>query len=161
MIDKYLIYVQESQSNIVIKELPIKQYSILEPLYKEFVIDTAKKTPFKYKNKTLKQKIDQVSNTMKHIILVAYDKELPIGYIIGTIDDKGKTGKMHGVIGQLSVSRKYRGQGIAKDLWAILNKWLDKNGSDLKWVTVLAGNTEAIGLYKSFGFKPEMITMRM
>lgn len=161
MLNKYLNTIQESKSSIVIKELPIKEYSILEPLYKEFVVDTSKKTTRKYKAKTLKKKMDQVSKTKKHIILVAYDRGLPIGYIIGYIDDKQNTGNNHGAIGQLIVSKKYRGKGIAKNLWKILNKWLDDNGSNIKWVTVLAGNTEAVGLYKSFGFKPEMVTLRM
>jgi len=158
----YEEYLYEADSsNIDIKELPIKDYKILESLYQEFVKDTAKKTTRKYKPKTLKTKMEEVSKTKKHIILVAYDEELPIGYIIGYIDDKMKTGLFHGALGQIIVSNKYRGQGIAKNLWSILDKWLDKNNANVKWVTVLAGNKEAIGLYKSFGFKPELLTMRM
>jgi len=161
MINKYLYYIQESESNIVIKELPTKDYKILESLYKEFVIDTSKKTTHKYKNKTLKTKINEITTAKKYILLVAYDKDLPVGFIFGSIDDKQKTGKLHGAIRQLVVSKKYRNKGIAKNLWFILNKWLDKNNADIKWVTVLSRNNEAVGLYKSLGFIPEMITMRI
>jgi len=162
MLNEYLDQLQEGDaSNIEIKELPIKEYSILVSLWKEFVKDTVSKTQFKYKTKPFEVKIKQLKGSKAHIILVAYDNDKPVGYIMGTADDKMKTGKLHGGIAQLVVSKSYRGKGIAKDLWSDLDTWFNDKKVDIKWVTALYGNKEAIGLYKSFGFIPEMLTLRM
>jgi len=152
--------IKESKESIVIKELSIKEYKILNPLWKEFVKDTANKTSFKYENKPFEIKINQLSKSKHGVIFVAYDKDKPIGYIMGTINDNNIQKVKHGGIAQLVVSKNYRGKGIAKNLWSNLNKWFDKYKTKIKWVTSLYNNKEAIGLYKSFGFKPEMLVMR-
>ena len=161
MLDTYLTTIQEStDSDIEIKDLPINNINILGDLFKEFVRDTSKKTKFKNKKKTLNDKKKQLLGSVYHKVLVAYDDNRPIAYMFGTIDDKFKSGVLNGAIAQLVVSKQYRGKGIAKDLWAILDKWFNDKNVKIKWVSALYNNKEAIGLYKSFGFIEDQLIMR-
>jgi len=155
-----ILFESKDKSNIEIKEIPINEYSILRPLYKEFVKDTAKKTKHTYLDKTIDLKIKQLKKCKYGVIYVAYNKTIPVGFVMGSINDDNPPNILSGNIMQLVVSNKYRRQGIASNLCIKIDKWLDSKNTRNKWVTSLYGNKEAISLYKSLGYHPELLVMR-
>ncbi len=94
-------------------------------------------------------------NENKIKITVATNSDLLIGYCISVFDD------CEGEVSTLHVLEQYRKQGIGNKLVNMHIDWLKANGcSDIK-IMVAIENDNAISFYKSIGFKPNTIEMRM
>jgi ribosomal protein S18 acetylase RimI-like enzyme len=89
------------------------------------------------------------------LIVLAYEKDLLIGYCITSLVDGV------GEIDSLFVSENYRGNGIATCLMDTSLNWLKQNNSQKTIVKVSAGNEDAFDFYARQGFFPRLIELQM
>jgi len=147
-------YLEELKNNIIIREIPLSKLNALSNLYNKFCIETAQKTPFPFSDKPLEKRTKELSE-MGHIILVAYSNEVPIGYIIGTTQQKPQAR-----LRQLFIKKEFRGQGIADDLFKRLMQWFKSKDRDLIYVSTMYQNKEAKAFYLRMGFIGEIVMYR-
>jgi ribosomal protein S18 acetylase RimI-like enzyme len=96
------------------------------------------------------------------VLLLARDGEALIGYALSHvlpvedtwIADTWRTGVRIAEIESLSVLPEHRGQGIGTALMDALDRELEALGVDDVIVGALAGNEEALRLYRRRGFRP-------
>lgn len=81
----------------------------------------------------------------------ARDPETIAGYIVATVSADGT-----GTIDSLFIDEKYRGRGIGSALTDRALEWFSRAGCDTISVGVAAGNEEAFGFYRRFGFLRRM-----
>ncbi len=98
------------------------------------------------------EKIIKKKNTL---FLVAEDNKNLIGFIIGEIYNRPKFYKIkkNGFIGDIFVTKKHRGKGIALKLKNKLFKWFKDNKIKSIRLNVFSENKYAIKIYKKWGFK--------
>jgi ribosomal protein S18 acetylase RimI-like enzyme len=78
-----------------------------------------------------------------------------LGYCISTFEgDKGDPQTLH-------VIEEARGKGIGKELMNGHMEWLKRNGCETITITVSYENYNTIEFYKSMGFMPNTIEMRL
>lgn len=92
------------------------------------------------------QSIESEMNRENSVFLIAFEGELPVGYVgLSSVLDEG-------YMGNLAVIENYRRQGIGK---ALMLKLVEECESlDLAFITleVRASNSPAIKLYEALGF---------
>jgi len=71
---------------------------------------------------------------------VAKDKELPVGYVISTINEEND-----GEIESIFIKDRFRGKGIGESLMQKAVDWLDGRNVRSKVVAVVYGNEDAFG----------------
>jgi ribosomal protein S18 acetylase RimI-like enzyme len=96
------------------------------------------------------------------VLLLAYDGDALIGYALGHvlpveetwIADTWRTGPRIAEIESLSVLPEHRGKGIGSALMDALERELEALGITDFIVGALAGNEDALRLYRRRGFRP-------
>jgi ribosomal protein S18 acetylase RimI-like enzyme len=96
------------------------------------------------------------------VLLLARDDDRLVGYALGYtmpvegtwLADTWATGGRVGEIESLSVLPEYRGQGLGSRLLDQLHDELRQQGADDLIVGALAGNSDAIRLYRRHGYRP-------
>jgi ribosomal protein S18 acetylase RimI-like enzyme len=72
-----------------------------------------------------------------------------VGFIVSSVNDD-KVGEVESIF----VGEKFRGYGIGDALMKRALAWMDEQGAESKIVEVAAGNEQAFGFYKRYGFLP-------
>jgi ribosomal protein S18 acetylase RimI-like enzyme len=96
------------------------------------------------------------------VLLLAFDGDALMGYALGHvlavqdtwIADTWRTGPRIAEVESLSVLPEYRGQGVGTALMDALERELDALGISDFIVGALAGNEDALRLYRRRGFRP-------
>jgi ribosomal protein S18 acetylase RimI-like enzyme len=104
----------------------------------------------------------QVLERHDTVLLLALDGEALIGYALSHvlavedtwIADTWRTGARIAEVESLSVLPEHRGRGIGSALMDALDRELEALGIDDVIVGALAGNEEAVRLYRRRGFRP-------
>jgi L-amino acid N-acyltransferase YncA len=92
------------------------------------------------------------------IWLIAYDKELILGFAQGLIE-KGYNGKI-GVIDKIYVPKKFRGKGFGTKMGKVLINELKKRKVDFLEYRTFAKNLPSLKLAKKLGLKPFSLRLR-
>jgi ribosomal protein S18 acetylase RimI-like enzyme len=96
------------------------------------------------------------------VLLLAFDGDALIGYALSHvlplaetwIADTWRTGPRIAEVESLSVLPEYRGRGIGTALMDALDREIEALGVDDVIVGALAGNEDALRLYRRRGFRP-------
>jgi ribosomal protein S18 acetylase RimI-like enzyme len=96
------------------------------------------------------------------VLLLAYEGDALIGYALGHvlpvqdtwIADTWRTGPRIAEVESLSVLPEHRGQGVGTALMDALERELEALGVSDFMVGALAGNEDALRLYRRRGFRP-------
>jgi ribosomal protein S18 acetylase RimI-like enzyme len=96
------------------------------------------------------------------VLLLALDGEEPIGYALAHVEpvwetwihDTWRTGDRIAEIESLSVLEAHRGRGVGSALMDALERELEAQGIADLIVGALAGNEEALRLYRRRGYRP-------
>lgn len=96
------------------------------------------------------------------VLLLAFDADARIGYALSHvlpvqdtwIADTWRTGPRIAEVESLSVLPEYRGQGIGTALMDALEREIEALGIDDVIVGALAGNEDALRLYRRRGYRP-------
>jgi ribosomal protein S18 acetylase RimI-like enzyme len=105
---------------------------------------------------------EQVFAKPDTVLLLAYEGEALIGYALGHvlpvqdtwIADTWRTGPRVAEVESVSVLPEYRGQGVGTALMDALERELEALGISDFIVGALAGNEDALRLYRRRGFRP-------
>jgi ribosomal protein S18 acetylase RimI-like enzyme len=89
------------------------------------------------------------------LIVLAYEKDLLIGYCIASLVDEV------GEINSLFVSENYRKCGIATHLMDTSLNWLKQNNPSKTVVKVSVGNETVFEFYARYGFSPRFTELEM
>ena len=112
--------------------------------YNKFSFDTRKADLLKHAQKN-------------HIrVVISFDEEvqMSVGYCISSLDNDN-TGELESIF----VLPGHRGFGIGEELMQKGLQWMDEMGAVKKVVNVAAGNEQAFGFYKKYGFYPRKTTL--
>lgn len=95
-------------------------------------------------------------------IAVACDGEQVVGFVRGVIrlgpDHLGST--KIGFVDHTFVAEKYRGQGVGRKLFTLLENWFRDSAVKRLELQVLCQNKSAIAAWSAFGFAPELLQMQ-
>ena len=95
-------------------------------------------------------------------IAVACDGEQVIGFVRGVIrlgpDHLG--GAKIGFVDHTFVAESFRGQGIGRKLFTLLENWFRDSGVKRLELQVLCENKDAIAAWSAFGFASELLQMQ-
>ena len=95
-------------------------------------------------------------------IAVACDGEKVIGFVRGVIrlgpDHLGST--KIGFVDHTFVAEGYRGQGVGRKLFTLLENWFRDSQVKRLELQVLCENKDAIAAWSAFGFAPELLQMQ-
>ena len=86
---------------------------------------------------------------MNIVLAVDEDSGQKVGYIVSSLDAE-KLGEVESVF----VNQKYRRYGVGDALMKKALAWMDTKGAVVKKVEVGAGNEQAFGFYRRYGFLP-------
>ena len=89
------------------------------------------------------------------LIVLAYEKDLLIGYCIASLVEEV------GEIDSIFVSENYRKCGIATCLMDTSLHWLKQNNPIKTVVKVSIGNEDVFGFYARYGFLPRLTELQM
>lgn len=95
-----------------------------------------------------KQLLDKAAGG--HILVdIATDKNTGniIGYCVSTVSDKRE-----GELESIYIEKEHRKQNIGDILMKTALAWMDSYGVTRKTIAVAAGNEEALGFYRKYGF---------
>ena len=95
-------------------------------------------------------------------IAVACDGDQVIGFVRGVIrlgPDHLGSSKI-GFVDHTFVVENYRGQGIGRQLFELLENWFRDNAVKRLELQVLCENKDAITAWSAFGFAPELLQMQ-
>jgi diamine N-acetyltransferase len=84
-------------------------------------------------------------------IAAASQSDTIVGYVVATVAPDGA-----GEIDSIFIDNACRNRGVGKALMEQALAWLSARGCDAVSVGVAAGNEEAFGFYRGFGFSPRM-----
>jgi ribosomal protein S18 acetylase RimI-like enzyme len=153
-LNKYLNYIYESESNIVIEELPDKDMKDLYPLMKRFAKSTNDSSYFSYRDEPIESRLKKVLEK-GHIVLVARDNNEIVGLLIG-VTKQGAVGQ----INMVYVDKPYRGIGLAEKMFKQVVEWLKQHKRPIVRVSVMGMNLRAQKFYKKMGFVVDSIKLR-
>lgn len=88
-------------------------------------------------------------------IFILYEKEIPIGYSIATINN------MSGEIDSLFVLEEYQNHGYGKTLVEKCLSWFELENCKKIGVAVVDGHESVFGFYEQFGFFPKVTYLQM
>lgn len=140
-----LLYIQELNNNLF--NLELENYDTT--LVKDWAISDKGKEYFS----------DLINN---HFVAVALlDNEI-IGYLAGTINDKGSYENIqYGEINNMFIKDNCRGYGVGKSLVNEFKKYCKDNNINNLIVTASSKNINAINFYKKNGFDDFNLTLTM
>ena len=102
---------------------------------------------FPYSPWSASQYKEEFSSPTRHFVVAVDDEQSIIGYA-GVF----APGAAEADVLTVGVVPNYRGQGIARQLMALLTNWAHNQGSTAMMLEVKVDNVEAIGLYESLGY---------
>lgn len=95
-----------------------------------------------------------------HYVIVATEKEEIIGYLAGSINEKGSyTEIQYGEIDNMIVKDEYRGSGIGKELINNFKEYCKSNGINNIKVMASYKNRNAVEFYHKNGFEEFEVTL--
>lgn len=98
-----------------------------------------------------------LSNTEKKklFIIIAYLKEVKIGYCVSSVvDDVGE-------IDSIYIKPEYRNRRIGNMLIEASLNWINENNVKSISIAVSVGNEEVFGFYAKYGFKPRLTILQL
>lgn len=113
---------------------------------------------------SLKETSDNVKKYQGKIWLAQYNSEV-IGFIIGAIWEQSDLNRLEigkhklGEVTNIYLEDKYRGKGLGKKMFQMMEKYFKEKGCDSVWVSVSAPNEHAHNTYKKFGFMDREVGM--
>ena len=102
---------------------------------------------FPYSPWSASQYKEEFSAPTRHFVVALDNEQNIIGYA-GVF----APGAAEADVLTVGVVPNYRGQGIARQLMALLTNWAHNQGSTAMMLEVKVDNAEAIGLYESLGY---------
>lgn len=97
-----------------------------------------------------------------HYVLVALLDDEIVGYLAGTINEKGSYENIqYGEINNMFIQDSCRGYGVGKSLVDEFKTYCKNNDIDNLMVTASAKNINAINFYKKNGFQDFNLTLTM
>jgi ribosomal-protein-alanine N-acetyltransferase len=102
---------------------------------------------FPYSPWSASQYKEEFSAPTRHFVVALDNEQNIIGYA-GVF----APGAAEADVLTVGVVPNYRGQGIARQLMALLTNWAHNQGSTAMMLEVKVDNVEAIGLYESLGY---------
>ena len=91
----------------------------------------------------------------KLLVVIAYYKDVKIGYCVASIvDDSGE-------IDSLYNKPEYRNRGIGNMLMEASLNWIKANSAKTISIAVSVGNEEVFGFYEKYGFKPRLTVLQL
>lgn len=95
-----------------------------------------------------------------HYVIVALDNKRIIGYLAGSIDEKGSyTEVQYGEINNMLVKDEYRGYGVGKTLINNFKDYCKSNGIENLKVMASYKNRNAVEFYHKNGFEEFEVTL--
>ncbi|WBW96326.1 GNAT family N-acetyltransferase [Oceanirhabdus sp. W0125-5] len=144
------------------RDIPFSEVSIIKEVWernRKFHEDISKDFKYIYSDIVFEERINGFSVFDKeHIkITLAEDEDsgILLGYCISAFE--GNQGETH----SLHVVEESRGTGIGKELMKGHIKWLKANGCEDITLAVSCDNNNTIEFYKTMGFRPNTIEMRL
>jgi len=96
-----------------------------------------------------------------YVIVAILDNEI-IGYLAGTINEKGSYEEVqYGELNNMLINEKYRGYGVGKKLINKFKEYCEQNNIYNLKVVASAKNINAINFYKKNGFEEFNVTLTM
>ena len=102
---------------------------------------------FPYSPWSASQYKEEFSSPTRHFVVALDDEQMIIGYA-GVF----APGATEADVLTVGVIPAHRGKGIARRLMGLITEWAQQQGSTAMMLEVKVDNTEAIGLYESFGY---------
>jgi len=149
--------------NLFIKKANIKDLKSIQNLNNELFdlelenYDTTLVKDWALSNEGKEYFEDLINN---HYVVVALLDNETVGYLAGTINDKGSYENVqYGEINNMFIKDSCRGYGVGKALVKEFKLYCKNNGIDNLIVTASAKNTNAINFYKKNGFEDFNLTL--
>lgn len=147
---------------ICYKDIPFNQVSVIKDLWernRKYHENMSEYFGELYSNIDFKDRINYFSNFDKNHIKITLTEESEngklLGYCISTFEGiEGHTQTLH-------VLEDARGTGIGKNLMKRHIEWLKDNGCEIITITVSYENNSTIEFYKTLGFRPNTLEMRL
>ncbi len=113
-------------------------------------------------SKAFKNYLQQIINSKNHLILIAQNDNLAIGYFIGEISPAKPflTPEKTGRISDAFVVEKYRGRGLGEKLFDKMLQWFDKHNVAYIELSVDVRNQVGIRAWQKYGFEAFMLKMK-
>lgn len=102
-----------------------------------------------------KQMLNFIDSTSQVMFVKQREQAELVGFVVGVAGNFKRN--KHSLYCVMGVVEQYQAQGIGKALLNRLQDWAKQHHIHRLELTVMAHNTQAIGLYKSFGFVQEGI----
>lgn len=160
IIENYLNKMQTLVEVKSIKDISINEAHQLKPLLKKFGKETKETSYFKYKNQPYEQWISQFQKGKKVKLLMAFEDNIAIGFIIGEIKEDRTFKSKSGHVSAMYLEPKYRGTGLADKLFSQIVEWINSNDVKVIRVRTMGANVHAQNFYKKMNFIPELIVLR-
>lgn len=147
---------------ICYKDIPFNQVSVIKDLWeknRKYHENMSEYFGELYSNIDFKERINQFSNFDKNHIKITLTEDSENGKLLGYCISTFK-----GIEGQpqtLHVLEDVRGAGIGKNLMSRHIEWLKDNGCEIITITVSYENNSTIEFYKTLGFRPNTLEMRL
>lgn len=151
--------------DIIIKKATLNDLSIIQELNNElFKLEKENYDPTLIENWPLSEDGKKYFEDLilNSYVIVALSDEKIVGYLAGTIDDKGSYEEVqYGEINNMLVLDQYRGYGIGKKLINSFKAYCKQNKIMNLKVVASAKNENAISFYKRQGFENFNVTLTM
>lgn len=102
-----------------------------------------------------KDRLNAYAGKGKLSVMIAYDKDVKIGYCIASVVDGV------GEIDSIYITPDYRDSHVGSTLINISLNWIKLNNTKKIIVAVSAGNEEVLNFYSQFGFAPRLTQLEM
>jgi len=143
-------------------DIPFNQISIIKDLWeknREYHEDLSEFFGELYSDMIFKERINSFAKFDEDHIKITLAKNSHdgalVGYCISTFEG------IEGCTQTLHVLETSRGTGVGRNLMNDHIKWLKNNGCEIITITVSYENNATIMFYKSLGFRPNTLEMRL
>jgi len=149
-----------------IRKAQIKDLNDIDEIYQEGQIDEEKNIPSGKNEKEILKDLEKSKkvrlegfrkaiNSSKEKFLVCEEKDELMGFGVAVLSNK----KRGAEVSLIYVKRKYRRQGVGRELLKELLGWLKEKGEKKVFVTTNIENNSSISLNKQAGFRTSIVIM--
>jgi len=149
-----------------IRKAQIKDLNDIDEIYQEGQIDEEKNIPSGKNEKEILKDLEKSKkvrlegfrkaiNSSKEKFLVCEEKDELMSFGVGVLSNK----KRGAEVSLIYVKRKYRRQGVGRELLKELLGWLKEKGEKKVFVTTNIENNSSISLNKQAGFRTSIVIM--
>jgi ribosomal protein S18 acetylase RimI-like enzyme len=147
-------HTEEDFSGFVALEEAFDRHYVLHEIGEQYV-----RVPFADKPEEATR--SEFDDCLKGFFVFAKDNGEYAGYVSGFIQDQDLSYQTRriGVLHNIIVDEKFRGQGISTKLRDVFFEWLQSEGISFCQLHVAVKNTHAIDVYKKWGFEVDELRL--